>query len=168
MKVTRRPMTGTSNRNNNWTENKTSSVTIVPSAEGDVTPLKGFSVQRGKVVASAIITSDDPDISILRPDHDVILHINPQAPDTGVSVLRRPDQNPPQEDPPRRRKGSRNTMRESMSMGGLGGLSHILRRWEHMDNQGTLSRGLVRSDGSFAFTNCRPPEGCIGEDSNGS
>ncbi|XP_053634469.2 uncharacterized transmembrane protein DDB_G0289901-like [Cherax quadricarinatus] len=62
----------------------------------------------------------------------------------------------------RSRSGSRN--RDSLRATSLrrqrGRDSKVLRRWEHMDGEGTLSRGLVRSDGSFAFTNCRPPEVC--------
>ena len=39
----------------------------------------------------------------------------------------------------------------------------IVRHWRHMDNDGTVSQGTVRKDGSFAFTNCRPAKMCQGQ-----
>ncbi|XP_018018572.1 putative uncharacterized protein DDB_G0289263 [Hyalella azteca] len=36
----------------------------------------------------------------------------------------------------------------------------VVRHWRTMDQHGTMSQGTVRSDGSFAFTNCRPADMC--------
>lgn len=47
-----------------------------------------------------------------------------------------------------------------MKKGGVGPNGEVVRHWQHMDNDGTVSQGTVRSDGSFAFTNCRPVEMC--------
>ena len=40
------------------------------------------------------------------------------------------------------------------------GNGEVLRHWRHMDDDGTVSQGTVRRDGSFAFTNCRPANMC--------
>ncbi|XP_068245844.1 uncharacterized transmembrane protein DDB_G0289901-like [Palaemon carinicauda] len=129
-------------------------IITIPPSSGSSTPLKvlkGFTVQRGEVVAISTIKSSDKDISILQPDHDVVFHITPNAPDAGISLIRHPHQDP-------------NMMSDlaatSTTAPPRGGASAVLRRWEHTDNEGTLSRGLVRKDGSFAFTNCRPSEVC--------
>ncbi|KAK7074655.1 hypothetical protein SK128_009806 [Halocaridina rubra] len=145
--------------------------TVQP-VRNQVTPLKvmrGFSVQRGEVIAMSTIKSSDKDISILQPDHDVIVHITPTAPDSGVSLIRHPSQDP------RNMAASIAPTGEESHVGaggasatpGRGGpspntgvSSPVLRRWEHTDDDGILSRGLVRKDGSFAFTNCRPSETC--------
>ncbi|KAF2367445.1 hypothetical protein FHG87_001800 [Trinorchestia longiramus] len=36
----------------------------------------------------------------------------------------------------------------------------VVRHWRTTDQHGTMSQGTVRSDGSFAFTNCRPAQMC--------
>lgn len=155
------------------TDDNSSGMTVVPPGDGGVTPLKvmrGFSVQRGEVVAMKTIKSDESDIAILRPDHDVIFHITPSAPDAGVSLVRSPTQKAP-ELPTTRRKPTRRpgfrrragTRRPTATR-----RSDVVRRWEHMDQEGTLSRGLVRKDGSFAFTNCRPFDFCDLEQAAGS
>ncbi|XP_066958510.1 uncharacterized transmembrane protein DDB_G0289901-like [Macrobrachium rosenbergii] len=129
-------------------------IITIPPSSGSPTPLKvmkGFTVQRGEVVAISTIKSSDKDISILQPDHDVIFHITPNAPDAGVSLIRHPNQDP-------------NVMGAVGATGTTtpprSAASPVLRRWEHTDHDGTLSRGLVRKDGSFTFTNCRPSESC--------
>lgn len=155
-----------------------------PPAEGGVTPLKvmrGFSVQRGEVVALSTVKGGDKDLSILQPDHDVIFHITPNAPDAGISLVGRPGTKAPgatatatatataSATPTRRtvpmgrarQKGTPGRTRERVKIRPhTGDRSPVVRRWEHMDHEGTLSRGLVRKDGSFAFTNCRPSEVC--------
>lgn len=156
----------------------------------------GFTVQRGQVVAMATITPDSPDPTLLRPDHDVIVHISPSTQGPAVTLLANPDKTGDTTieatgggsagtastgavgegnraaslggrvsvriEGPSRRKLTRE--RVSMVPGSGRGNSAragvVLRRWEHMDDAGTLSRGLVRQDGSFSFTNCRPSEIC--------
>ncbi|XP_064110983.1 homeobox protein 2-like [Macrobrachium nipponense] len=138
-------------------------IITIPPSSGTPTPLKvmkGFTVQRGEVVAISTIKSSDKDISILQPDHDVIFHITPNAPDAGVSLIRHPNQDPNVMGV----VGPTNTTTPRRGSAA----SPVLRRWEHTDHDGTLSRGLVRQDGSFAFTNCRPPESCGNSGSSGS
>ncbi|XP_045603580.1 uncharacterized protein DDB_G0283357 [Procambarus clarkii] len=147
-------------------------ITVIPPSGDQVTPLqvmRGFSVQRGEVVALRTISADNKDITILRPDPNVVFHITPDAPDAGVSLIRHPNQKPPASLTPGHRsltssRRNGDTLRETTFRRPRGRNSKVLRRWEHMDDEGTLSRGLVRSDGSFAFSNCRPPEVCGLED----
>lgn len=40
------------------------------------------------------------------------------------------------------------------------GSGDVVREWRTMDQEGTMSQGTVHSDGSFAFSNCRPAFMC--------